>query len=99
MINEKYKKALWGIAYHKHCMYGSGDEYERGVADGHRYAAIIAKEALKLTEEERDRLEELEEKANEAFKNYSGFNPKAFLSDEEGKEWEELFNEWLHETT
>jgi hypothetical protein len=47
-MSDKYEEALRKIAYHPHCNYENcgPSMYGIGVADGHRCAANIAREAL-----------------------------------------------------
>ena len=54
-MSDRYEEALRKIAYHPHCEYdhpsnGTG-QYAIGVADGHRCAADIAREALGVERE------------------------------------------------
>jgi hypothetical protein len=51
----------------------------------------------KLTKKEHDRLEELEDKALDAFKESSDYIPAEWLDEEEAKEWQKLMNKWLNE--
>jgi hypothetical protein len=46
---DQFRKVLNLIAYSSHCIYPSESpsQYETGVADGHRCAAQIAKDALR----------------------------------------------------